>query len=291
MLSVISHSHCPNEKLTLDKIQSLDHALFGQLDLAKPYPYAEFIYGKPRNSSQNQLLCVSPLSLVAGMRELAIQAMPEELSVSDEEGNAIVELLKPIFNESYIDIFCHDSTIFIETQKNIQTVPYFELRNISLKQAMPVGNEDNFWARLFVECQMLLTNAAFNIQRQNLQKPPINALWFWGEGELLFSQQKVTLVTDYEFLPHYLKNASQIDFLSVDEFLSLKNTKLSNKIVLYLKTSSRHIEKKINQLNKKNLLHRVWLDGQKTFCQNGFLSKLTNIIRRKHDKAYHPQRD
>lgn len=49
---------------------------------------------------------------------------------------------------------------------------------------LPRGGGRINWAGAITEAQMLMSTHPVNIARESLRKPPVNALWFWGEGAL-----------------------------------------------------------------------------------------------------------
>ncbi|HEX5129223.1 MAG TPA: hypothetical protein VFV90_05730 [Usitatibacter sp.] len=49
---------------------------------------------------------------------------------------------------------------------------------------LPRGNGSINWAGALTEAQMLLSTHPVNIAREAARKPPVNAIWFWGEGTL-----------------------------------------------------------------------------------------------------------
>ena len=104
MLSVIIQAKCLQKNLSLSDVSSLESVLFEALSLVRPYPYASLLLEEKSEQAKDKLLCLTPLSLLAGMRELAIQAMGTEIDLSNVECKEIIMLLKPLMAEYNIDI-------------------------------------------------------------------------------------------------------------------------------------------------------------------------------------------
>ncbi len=278
MFTVIINSIFDDAINNLDETPCIEQSLFNALALKTPYPYAD-LYLK-NNELDQQLLCLTPMSFVVGMRDVLLQAMPEQLDITDDEYQQMVQLLTPLMNVDDL-LFVQDKTKFyLKSNRKISTTPYFKLAKVPIKESLPKGEEQAFWSRLFSECQMVLSQAPFNLMRQQEGKPPINALWFWGEGKWLFSNKSFTLVTDNVFLANKVLALDSVTLLSVSDFLNLTVNKQSEAMIVYLSETTPLIEKKIIQLNRKHTVRRVWKNGQYTLSRQTLLSRLFNKKRK-----------
>jgi hypothetical protein len=69
-------------------------------------------------------------------------------------------------------------------QPEINTVDLNSLIGKEISRYLPTGKEQKKWQRLLTEIQMLLHQSPINQARENIGKPLVNSLWFWGEGNL-----------------------------------------------------------------------------------------------------------
>ena len=80
---------------------------------------------------------------------------------------------------------------------------------------LPEGEGSARWRQLFTQAQMILHHHPCNQRRQVEGKPPINALWFWGEGKGPLSVRTPYLqVRSRDALLRGLARASGIDDLA-----------------------------------------------------------------------------
>jgi hypothetical protein len=66
----------------------------------------------------------------------------------------------------------------------IKTVPIHEVAGHDIHYYMPSGKDQQAWAKLLNEVQMVLHNSPVNAERERRGERAINSLWFWGCGEL-----------------------------------------------------------------------------------------------------------
>lgn len=276
-VTVIVNQPCVNQVPTFTVTKNISEMLFGALGMLKPFPFADFIL-KENTLKNKSLLCLSPLSLTVGMHEVLVQALPEDLEVSSSEYKAIAELLKPLFSELGFDLHQTQTGLFISGQLDVITTPYFYFENSSLRTCLPQGKQQALLNRLMAECQMVLNQADFNIERAKQGKSPINSVWFWGEGAWLLSDKALTVVTDCDYLLDKALVKKNISSISVEKFLSLKTGQLSNDLVIYLNKTNNKIEKKLIYLNKSYNLQRIWQNIHYQQPQKTLLNKVKFIF-------------
>ena len=129
------------------------------------------------------VLCADPISITAGMNDLTI--VPVNLETHE------LEPLAALVNAHLKD---HDLAFELSdgqsglcsgfSELDVTTVPLSIARNSGLRATLPSGPAARFLQSLSTEIQMLLFDAPFNQRREADGLPPVNGLWFWGEGEL-----------------------------------------------------------------------------------------------------------
>ena len=64
------------------------------------------------------------------------------------------------------------------------TTPLPEAIGHDVFRRLPRGRGRINWATAITEAQMMLSGHAVNVAREARRQPPVNAVWFWGEGML-----------------------------------------------------------------------------------------------------------
>ena len=195
--------------------------LFKSLLLKEPYPFADF-YLKEKNKVSESKFMLSPISLVVGMRDILLQALPDKLAITENEYQHIKALVEPHLLDEGYTLHLNEGQFIVCGEINMISTPLFNIEETSVREALPRGEDKIIINRLIAELQMLLNQAAFNIERVNNGKVPINALWVWGEGQWAASTLKVTLLTDNGYLKYINKNSTLFNALSKEVFLDLK---------------------------------------------------------------------
>lgn len=67
---------------------------------------------------------------------------------------------------------------------NLRTTPVSQVLGRNIQPYLPSGEQGGYWRGVLNEIQMLLHNHPINAQRESHAQPPINSLWFWGNGQL-----------------------------------------------------------------------------------------------------------
>lgn len=66
----------------------------------------------------------------------------------------------------------------------IKTIPVHEVAGKDIHYYMPSGKDQQAWAILLNEVQMVLHDSPVNTERERRGDRAVNSLWFWGCGEL-----------------------------------------------------------------------------------------------------------
>ena len=64
------------------------------------------------------------------------------------------------------------------------TTPLPEAIGQDVFRRLPRGGGRINWASALTEAQMMLSGHPVNVARESRRQPPVNAIWFWGEGQL-----------------------------------------------------------------------------------------------------------
>jgi len=129
------------------------------------------------------VLCADPVSISAGMNDLSV----EPIALADEEQDSFVELINEHLYEHDLSFELRDpQTGLCSGFKDLEvnTKPLSAAQAHGLRSTLPDGPSAGFLQSLSTEIQMLLFDAPFNRHREAQGLPPINGLWFWGEGSL-----------------------------------------------------------------------------------------------------------
>jgi len=111
----------------------------------------------------------------------------QHLFLSNPEIVELHELINPLLKNYSLSLEVPNASRFYmacNKQPRIITHNPEEIIGKSIIDYLPHGEEADFWLRLFTEIQMLLHHSAFNQRRIQENKPTVDALWFWGVGEL-----------------------------------------------------------------------------------------------------------
>jgi hypothetical protein len=74
--------------------------------------------------------------------------------------------------------------VTMDEAPTVKTVPVHEVAGRDIHYYMPSGKDQQAWAQLLNEIQMILHNSPVNTDRERRGEKVVNSLWFWGCGEL-----------------------------------------------------------------------------------------------------------
>lgn len=111
-----------------------------------------------------------------------------ELDVSQEECDALLKPLKPLFGDEGFPISATVPSRWYLCLPSDARLPAFappqDVLGDDLFAHLPEGDAGRRWRRLLNEAQVILHNHPVNAQRMAQGKLPVNTVWFWGEGRL-----------------------------------------------------------------------------------------------------------
>lgn len=134
-------------------------------------------------SEKDDLWLVTPTHFQAGMDDLVMMP-PELIQLVDDEKHRLAETLqeyfelKPALIETGGQWFLHAPGI------DIRSVPLHEAVGRSIRPILPRGADATRVHAWMNEMQMALHAAPLNDERMARGLPPVNGVWFWGEGEI-----------------------------------------------------------------------------------------------------------
>ncbi|MEQ1511558.1 MAG: phosphoglycerate mutase [Lysobacteraceae bacterium] len=112
----------------------------------------------------------------------------ERLSLSQDDVDALLPALKPVFGDSGFALDAPKPARWYLRLQREAKFPQFSAPDAALGEDLfehqPDGPEGRRWRALLNEVQIVLHNHPWNAQRAERGLVPINALWVWGGGVL-----------------------------------------------------------------------------------------------------------
>jgi hypothetical protein len=109
----------------------------------------------------------------------------DNLSVSEEHGNAILSAFKPLFGDAGFEFSRgRGQSFYLRALQNSPIPDFAPASDILGRDLTGLLPGDRKWVALFNECQIVLHNHPINVARQRQGLLPVNGLWFWGGGIL-----------------------------------------------------------------------------------------------------------
>jgi hypothetical protein len=112
----------------------------------------------------------------------------ERLSLSQDDVDALLPALKPVFGDSGFALDAPTHARWYLRLRREAKFPQFSAPDAALGEDLfehqPDGPEGRRWRALLNEVQIVLHNHPWNAQRAERGLVPINALWVWGGGLL-----------------------------------------------------------------------------------------------------------
>lgn len=133
-------------------------------------------------------LCADPVHLYFAQEHLLLSDAAD-LEITKDEADTLIASLN--------DFFCREENDFIRFEACTPTRWYLNLNTPAgaagfpplhdaigrpIAHFMPEGEQARRWRRIANEIQMLLHDHPVNTAREQAGHPPINSVWFWGQG-------------------------------------------------------------------------------------------------------------
>lgn len=135
-------------------------------------------------------LKVDPVQLLVDAGQIYLVGN-QHLAIQETEVKHLAEELSPYFLEHGFRFFTPQvDEWYLHSEKplDIKTHHLDSVKTRDIRDFLPQGFAQNFWRLTLTELQMLLFKHPVNAKREELLQPPINSVWFWGEGELTVPQ-------------------------------------------------------------------------------------------------------
>lgn len=133
-------------------------------------------------------LRADPARVSPDMTGARMLAFGEALGLTAEDTTQLLPALKPLFGDAGLLLDApHPSRWYLRLPPD-SVLPVFtpagDVLGDDLFAHLPEGDAGRRWRALLSEAQVLLHNHPWNALRAAQGKPPVNSLWFWGEGRL-----------------------------------------------------------------------------------------------------------
>ncbi|MFN7098405.1 MAG: hypothetical protein ACK4PR_12750, partial [Gammaproteobacteria bacterium] len=178
--------------------------LLSRADRLPAWPKDETIYSFFLGLKQNKKTSIAALHAaawdVSAVTPIWMHADPVHI-VADQNNAFLVDRVAPTDDEItslLLEInqhLTHDDCALlapraeqwllnIPNKPDISTIPVTEVIGHAIAEKLPDGVDHVHWRRLFTELQILLYRHPVNEARRARNMPTVDALWFWGEGDV-----------------------------------------------------------------------------------------------------------
>ena len=118
-------------------------------------------------------------------RDTALLSAHEELALTQDEANKLVEHINNHFTDEPWEIYTfapHRWYIRIEKPADLKTSPLAKVLGEDINPFMPLGDDADYWFKITNEIQMLLHGSNVNFERESRNMWTANSVWLWGGG-------------------------------------------------------------------------------------------------------------
>ena len=133
-------------------------------------------------------LRADPAHIRPGINGATLLACGDGLALTDEETEALLRPLRPLFGDSGFPIDAPLPTHWYLRLPREARIPAFaepaEALGDDVFEHLPEGDDGRRWRALLSEAQVILHNHPANAARMAAGKLTVNSLWFWGGGVL-----------------------------------------------------------------------------------------------------------
>lgn len=113
------------------------------------------------------------------------------LSLSQQQAEGLVHDILTVFGEDRWDVQALTPQrwyLSVPRPPRLLTTALHDVVDKNIDHFLPLGEDAHQWRGFQTEIQMILHNSAVNQEREAAGLPPINSVWFWGEGVLPAAQ-------------------------------------------------------------------------------------------------------
>ena len=146
-------------------------------------------------------LFADPVHLTAGHHHLVMDAAGEELELEPEEAAELVAALNDLHGDRgwiFSAPLPHRWYLELSEPATVVTTPLPAVAGRPVDRGLPGGEAGRTFNAALAETQMALHDHPVNQRRASRGLPPVNSVWFWGEGRVVGLQRPVsTLWADH----------------------------------------------------------------------------------------------
>jgi len=128
-----------------------------------------------------------PVSLRADLTDVLLFDS-DSFALNGDEADRLLADLNAFFHEEPWELLRGTAPgrwyLCLHEPPAIETTPLARVHGHAIARALPRGASASYWCRIGNEIQMLLYQHPLNQSREEQGLPPVNGLWFWGNGSL-----------------------------------------------------------------------------------------------------------
>ncbi len=159
----------------------------GQIPVASLTAILDGLVDTESKKSTGYWMRADPVYLYPDTHSLILQD-PDRLNLQHDEIERIRNTIAPLLEEYDTVLHTpHPGRWYLRVENNapdLSCTPLYEALMKPVNKYLPQGKDFRRWHTLFNEIQMVLATLDMNLWRQERQQPPVNSLWFWGNGQL-----------------------------------------------------------------------------------------------------------
>ena len=170
-------------------------------------------------SGCNNSLRADPCYLHADRDRLLL--FTDDLALTHDESTELINEIQPLFEEfngRLSQSNAENWVLNLDSMPNIDFSALVEVSGKGIENALPKGENQQDWIRLWNEVQMSLHNSELNQRRVDNHKLPINSIWFWGAGRFDLKLNTWTEVQGQSVLLKQLAEKSQCPLVSTTDY-------------------------------------------------------------------------
>ncbi len=133
-------------------------------------------------------LCADPVNLYFAQEHLLLSDATD-LGITQDEADALIASLNDFFENEEDDFIRFEAGTparwYLCLKTPVGAIGFSLLHDVigrPIARYMPEGEQARRWRRILNEIQMLLHNHPVNAAREQMGRPLINSVWFWGQG-------------------------------------------------------------------------------------------------------------
>ena len=258
--------------LTVENSNDKHHAALSLL--------AENISGFDINS-KSYWLRADPVNIQPD-RDTAILSAYEELALTQEEANKLVEQINSHFIEEPWHLYAfapHRWYLQLEKTACLKTYPVKKVLGEDVNQFMPAGKDENYWFNITNEIQMLLHGSNVNFERESRNEWTANSIWLWGSGylpEIGLKSSHDKIITN-NILYSGIGRHCGCDVLSLDESFSSHIKQDNNFVILDMLSEHLHRRDLYTFVQELNAIDENFLKYCNECLEGGIIGKIKLI--------------